>query len=68
VSLSRFFEEYILEITKKTTEHKFTIEPDAKLGALFPPRKRLSDDYNLKRDYTDYYENKDKEYLQQKEA
>lgn len=68
VSLSKFFEQYILEITKTTTEHKFTVEPDAELGALFPPRKRLPEDYDLKRDYTDYYEAKNKEYVQLKEA
>lgn len=68
VSLSNFIEQYILEIAKTTTEHKFTIEPDAELGALFPPRKRLPEDYDLRRDYTDYYEAKHKEYVQLKEA
>ena len=68
VSLSKFVEQYILEIAKTTTQHKFTVEPDAELGALFPPRTRLPEDYDLKRDYTDYYEAKHKEYIQLKEA
>jgi len=68
ISLSKFFEQYILEIAKTATEHEFTVEPDAELGALFPPRKRLPEDYDLKRDYTDYYEAKYKEYIELKEV
>ena len=63
ISLSALIEQFLRDKIKEETYIPIrVIEPDAELGALFPARTYISPDYDVKRDVTDYYDAKLKEY------
>lgn len=66
-SLSKLLEQYLKNVIKPIEEPVLVTEVDAALGALFPPRVRVDENYELKRDYTDYYDAKFEKYLKGEE-